>query len=64
PSFFIGSKNRLAFSGGVAYGPVNKLTNGLEVGEQTEIFDIDNYTKSVYDFGYYFGISFSLFDIK
>jgi len=48
----------------VAYGPVNKLTNGLEVGEQTEIFDIDNYTKSVYDFGYYFGISFSLFDIK
>ena len=64
PSFFIGNKNRLAFSGGVAYGPVNKLTNGLEVGEQTEIFDIDNYTKSVYDFGYYFGISFSLFDIK
>lgn len=64
PSFFFGSSNRLALSGGVAYGPVNKLTNGLEVGEQTEIFDIDNYTKTVYDFGYYFGISFSLFDIN
>lgn len=64
PSVFLGSKSRLSLSGGVAYGPVNKLTNGLEVGETTNYTDIDGFIKSVYDFGYYFGISFSLFDIK
>ncbi len=64
PTIFLGSKSRLSLSGGVAYGTVNKLTKGLEVGDTTTIIDIDNFTKSVYDFGYYFGISFSLFEIK
>ena len=64
PTIFLGNKSRLSLSGGVAYGTVNKLKNGLEVGDTTTITDIDSYTKSVYDFGYYFGISFSLFEIK
>lgn len=64
PSLFFGSKSRLALSGGIAYGPVNKLTNGLEVDQTTNIIDISNYTKNAYDFGYYFGISFSLFDLN
>lgn len=64
PTIFLGSKSRLSLSGGVAYGTVNRLKNGLEVGDITTITDIDSYTKSVYDFGYYFGISFSLFEIK
>ena len=64
PTLFLGSKSRLSLSGGVAYGSVNQLKNGLEVGDVTTITDIDSYTKSVYDFGYYFGISFSLFEIK
>lgn len=64
PSIFMGSKNRVSLSAGAAYGPVNTLTNGLEVGDETTILDIDNYTKTVYDFGYYFGVSFSLFDIN
>ncbi|WP_339632717.1 hypothetical protein [Bizionia echini] len=64
PSLFFGSKSRLALSGGIAYGPVNQLTNGLEVDQTTDIIDIDNFTKNVYDFGYYFGISFSLFDLN
>ena len=64
PSLFFGSKSRLALSGGLAYGPVEKLTNGIEVGDTTEFGSIDNFTKTVYDFGYYFGISFSLFDIN
>ena len=64
PSLFFGSESRLSLSGGVAYGPVKKLTNGIEVGDETTFGSIDNYTKNVYDFGYYFGISFSLFDLN
>ena len=64
PSLFFGSKSRLALSGGIAYGPVQKLTNGLEIGDTTSFGSIDNFTKNVYEFGYYFGISFSLFDIN
>ncbi|BAO74627.1 hypothetical protein [Winogradskyella sp. PG-2] len=64
PSLFFGSNSRLSLSGGLAYGPVQKLTNGLEAGDSTSFTSIDNFTKNVYDFGYYFGISFSLFDIN
>ncbi|WP_426430604.1 hypothetical protein ACPX19_13745 [Winogradskyella sp. HB-48] len=64
PSLFFGSKSRLSLSGGLAYGPVQKLTNGLEVGDTTSFGSVDNFTKNVYDFGYYFGISFSLFDLN
>ena len=64
PSLFLGNKNRLSLSGGVAYGPMDRLTKGLEVGQSTSLRNLDGYTKKVYDFGYYFGISFSLFDIN
>ena len=64
PSLFFGSESRLSLSGGVAYGPVKKLTNGIEIGDETTFGSIDNYTKNVYYFGYYFGISFSLFDLN
>lgn len=64
PSMHFGSKSRLSVSGGLAYGPVKKLTNGLEVGDSTTFGSVDNFTKNVYDFGYFFGISFSLFDIN
>lgn len=64
PSIFLGSKSRLAISGGAAYGPVKKLTNGFKVGDTTEFNDIDSFTKDVYEFGYYLGISFSLFNLK
>lgn len=64
PSLFFGSKSRVSISGGIVYGAVNKLTNGLEEGDYTELRELDNFNKKVYDLGYYFGISFSLFDIK
>ncbi|PHQ28394.1 hypothetical protein [Leeuwenhoekiella nanhaiensis] len=64
PSIFLGSKSRLSLSGGVAYGPVDRLTDGLEAGQTTSLSSLDNFTKKVYDFGYFFGISFSLFDIN
>lgn len=64
PTIFLGSKSRLSLSGGVAYGTVTKLKNGLEVGDTATFTDIDSFTKSVYDFGYYFGISFSLFELN
>ncbi|MFD0797186.1 hypothetical protein ACFQZJ_06930 [Maribacter chungangensis] len=64
PSLFFGSKSRLSLSGGVAYGPVQRLTNGLEIGDTTSFNDVTAFTRNVYDFGYYFGISFSLFDLN
>jgi len=64
PSLILGSKNSVSISGGIAYGPTKKLTNGLQIGDETSLNDIENYTKDVYNFGYFFGISFSLFDIK
>jgi len=64
PSLHFGSKSRLSVSGGLAYGPVQKLTNGLEMGDTTSFGSVDNFTKDVYDFGYFFGISFSLFDLN
>ncbi|WP_157957275.1 hypothetical protein [Winogradskyella tangerina] len=64
PSIFFGSKSRLSLSGGLAYGPVKQLTNGLSVGDTTGFDNVDDFTRNVYDFGYYFGISFSLFDLN
>ena len=64
PSLFFGSKSRLSLSGGIVHGPTKKLTNGLNIGDTTSFGSIDNFTKNVYEFGYYFGISFSLFDIN
>lgn len=64
PSLFFGSKSRLALSGGLAFGPITKLTNGIEVSDTTSFGNIDSFTKTVYDFGYYFGISFSLFNLN
>ncbi|GAA4282175.1 hypothetical protein GCM10022260_25980 [Gaetbulibacter aestuarii] len=64
PSIHFGSKNTVSLSGGLAYGPVKKLTNGYQVGDVVNFSSIDNFTKEVYDFGYFFGISFSLFDIN
>lgn len=64
PSIFIGNESRLSLSGGIAYGPVKKLTNGIEVGDTTTFNDIDSFTKNVHEFGYYFGISFSIFNLN
>ena len=64
PSLFLGSESRLSLSGGVAYGPVERLTNGLATGKQTTYSSLEPYTKTVYDLGYFFGISFSIFDIN
>lgn len=64
PSIILGSESRLALSGGVAYGPVKRLINGFKVGDTTTLNDVDSFTKNVYDFGFYFGISFSIFNVN
>jgi len=64
PSVFLGNESRLSLSGGVAYGPVDRLTGGLQQGEMTTLSTLDAYTETVYDLGYYFGISFSIFDLN
>ena len=64
PSIFLGNESRLSLSGGVAYGPVERLNNGLKEGTSTTLTSLDAFTENVYDLGYFFGISFSLFDIN
>ncbi|MEG0915867.1 MAG: hypothetical protein RSF68_02515 [Myroides sp.] len=64
PAIFLGSSNRVSLTGGIAFGPVTKLTNGLKVGETTNVTSLDNYKKTVYDFGYFFGMSFSIFNLN
>lgn len=64
PSLFLGNKNRFSLSGGVAFGPVKQLTNGLEIGDAAINNDVDSFTENKYDVGYYFGVSFSLFDLN
>jgi hypothetical protein len=64
PSIILGNQSRLALSGGIAYGPVKKLINGLEVGDTTTLNDVDSFTKNVYEIGFYFGISFSIFNLN
>lgn len=64
PAIFLGSSNRVSLTGGIAFGPVSKITNGLKVGDVTNISSLDNYKKTVYDFGYFFGLSFSIFNLN
>jgi hypothetical protein len=64
PSIILGNESRLAISGGVAYGPVKRLINGYKVGDSTSLNDVASITKNVYDFGFYFGISFSIFNLN
>lgn len=64
PSFFFGTKSKISFSGGIAYGPVLKLKDGRQPGDTTTLTDSANIVKSVYDFGYFFGISVSILDVK
>lgn len=64
PSVFFGNENRFSFSGGVAFGPVQELTNGLQEGDLAISNDLDGFIKNEYDVGFYMGISFSLFDLN
>ncbi|WP_136464962.1 hypothetical protein [Flagellimonas onchidii] len=63
PSFFFGSESRVSFSGGLAYGPVRRLKNGLNTADTTALGESD-LTKTVYDVGFFFGVSFSLFELN
>jgi len=64
PSIYLGNENRVVISGGVAFGPVNRLTNGFKVDDMADTFSLDNYIKTVYDFGYFFGVSFSVLNVN
>ncbi len=64
PSLFFGNENRFSFSGGIAFGPVEELTNGLQEGDLAIGNDLEGFTNTVYETGFYFGISFSLFDLN
>jgi hypothetical protein len=63
PTLIFGTKSRVSLSGGLAYGPVKRLNNGLEIGDETTL-DESDFTKSIYDLGFFFGISFSLYELS
>lgn len=63
PSLFIGGENRISFSGGIAYGPVNRLKSEFGIGDNVSPADAGNLTQTIYGTGYYFAISFSLFNL-
>lgn len=60
PSVILGNENRLVISGGLAYSPVNKLTNGIELNAPTRLTSLNNFITSVYKPGVYFSISFNI----
>ena len=58
PSLIMGKTQRVVLSTGLTAGKVSRLGGGFEVGDiYTEE---DPPTKSVYDLGYFFGISFNI----
>jgi len=63
-SLILGRQNRISLSGGLAYGPVDKLTNGLRPGDVAPSGNPKDFTRRVYDIGYFFGISFTLANIN
>lgn len=59
----IGNKNNVSLNAGITYGPVQRLRNGLEVGD-TFSGDSNNLTREVYETGWFIGLSYKIFNIK
>ncbi len=60
PSLMLGRGQRLALTAGLMGGKVERLGEGYEVGD-TFISEADNVpTRSVYELGYFLGLSFNL----
>ncbi len=58
PSFIFGKGQRIVLSGGLMTGKVDRLSRGLEVGDPFDSEFIP--TKSIFELGYFLGISFNL----
>ncbi|MCB0502408.1 MAG: hypothetical protein KDD32_06975 [Bacteroidetes bacterium] len=58
-SLVLGDKYRIAVSGGMATGPIKRLENGFEVGQNLEQFQ-ELKTKVKYAVGFYSSISFTI----
>ena len=60
PSLILGRGERIVLSGGVMGGKVQRLGQGYQVGDR-QISEVDNVpTRSVYQMGYFAGLSFNL----
>lgn len=62
-TLIVGNQNRIALNGGISYGQVQKLKNGLNIGD-TFIGDSNDLIKNVYDTGFFIGFSYNLLDVK
>jgi hypothetical protein len=59
PSIMLGNKYSIALSTGLSIGPIKKLENGFEVGQNLEIFQ-ELKTTTKYAVGLYSSISFTI----
>ncbi|MCB0560148.1 MAG: hypothetical protein H6573_29745 [Lewinellaceae bacterium] len=60
PSLILGRGERIVLSGGIMGGKVTRLGQGYQVGDRL-ISEVDNVpTRSVYQMGYFAGLSFNL----
>ena len=60
PSLILGRGERIVLSGGIVGGKVQQLGQGFQVGDRL-ISEVDNVpTRSVYQMGYFAGLSFNL----
>ncbi|CAM1366976.1 hypothetical protein TSEDIMI_40005 [Tenacibaculum sediminilitoris] len=64
PSISYGKKQNITLLGGVSVGPVYQLSNGLQVGDKVDFFDLSPYLNKTYALGAFFGISFDLFKLN
>ncbi len=58
PSLILGRSQRVVFTAGMAGGKVERLAQGYQVGDAYEVAVLP--TKSVYELGFFAGISFNL----
>ena len=59
-SSILGNKNRVVISGGAALGQVDKLADGVEVGDNLGSLTEGVSTRKGYDWGYFLGLSFTI----
>lgn len=57
PSLIVGKRQRIVFSTGLMTGKVNRLARAYQVGDAFDETDVP--TKSIYELGYFLGVSFN-----
>ncbi len=62
PGLYLGKKQSFMISGGFMFSKVNRLANGLQVGDPIVLGDGVIPTEKKFDTGYYFGLAYRIGD--